>query len=621
MQKTRKSHRNATEPSKNGRPEAPEQLKIADHAVIGNLSTVALVGTNGVIDFMCTPRFDSQTVFAGLLDAKKGGYFKISPVDEKTNRRQLYLPDTNILITRFLSAEGVAEICDFMPIAEDEEPMRLIRNVKVLRGKVDMHFACEPHFDYGRAKTTAEQADGHILFTAQGDQMCLRLVCPVDCHLDGNNASGSFTLSAGEEVDFILDDDTNVEISEVDVKGLFDKTVDFWRRWSAKSQYHGRWREMVTRSALVLKLLTSKKYGSIVAAATFGLPEDPGGERNWDYRYTWIRDASFTIYALMRLGFVDEANDFMHWVEQRATSCDFDGSLSIMYRIDGSENLEEKELTNLKGFENSRPVRIGNAAFKQLQLDIYGEMLDALYLSNKYGDAVSYDAWLNIIRTIEYVSKNWKKPDNGIWEVRGGKKHFLHSRLMCWVAVDRSLRLATKRSLIAPLDEWVKLRNDIHQSIYDDFWNDKKKCFVQAKENDEIDASLLLLPLMKFISPTDPRWLSTLDRISKVLVADTLVYRYRPETDGLKGGEGSFTTCSFWYVECLARAGRLDEAQLLFEKLLSYANHLGLYSEELGLSGEHLGNFPQALTHLALISAAYSINRELSNAKRGAWER
>jgi GH15 family glucan-1,4-alpha-glucosidase len=402
----------------------------------------------------------------------------------------------------------------------------------------------------------------------------------------------------------------------------FLQTSRYWKKWIAKSKYKGRWREMVNRSALMLKLLISQEHGSLIAAPTFSLPENIGGVRNWDYRFTWLRDATFTLYALIRLGFVEEAEAFIVWLKARAIDDAERGPLQVMYGIDGRRKLDEFALDHLCGYEKSQPVRIGNAAYQQLQLDIYGEMMDAIYLANKYGDPISYVGWQAVQRMLDWLGKNWQRPDEGIWEVRGGAKEFLHSRVMCWVAFDRALRLAQKRSLSGPLDVWQRARDEIRNDIFTNFWNDELQSFVQAKGTKDLDASALLMPMMRFISPVDPMWLSTMKAIESRLIEDTLVRRYeveRSHVDGLPGEEGSFTACSFWYVECLARAGELERAQLLFEKLLGYANHLGLYSEELGSNGQHLGNFPQAFTHLALISAATYLDRALSGTGEAVW--
>src|SRR6185312_11468477 len=402
----------------------------------------------------------------------------------------------------------------------------------------------------------------------------------------------------------------------------FAETATFWRSWIARSNYKGRWREMVNRSALLLKLLCSAEYGSLIAAPTFGLPEHMGGERNWDYRYTWLRDASFSLYAFIRLGFVEEAKAFTEWIRDRMHEDAQRGPLQLMYHPDGRQKLDEVILDSLCGYENSRPVRIGNAAYQQLQLDIYGEFMDAVYLANKYGDGISHAGWTGLQRILDWLAKNWKRPDEGIWEVRGGAKEFLHSKLMCWVAFDRAVRLAAKRSLAGPTEKWRKIRDEINDYIYENYWSEKLKSFVQYKGAEAVDASVLLMPLMRFISPVDERWLLTMEAIERHLVEDTLVYRYdntMAPIDGLRGEEGSFTACSFWYIECLARAHQTEKARLMFDKMLGYANHLGLYSEELGSSGEHLGNFPQAFTHLALISAATFLDRELSGHNNVPW--
>jgi GH15 family glucan-1,4-alpha-glucosidase len=404
---------------------------------------------------------------------------------------------------------------------------------------------------------------------------------------------------------------------------LFDDTVAYWRRWIAKCTYEGRWRETVERSALTLKLLTYEPTGAIIAAPTCSLPEMIGGSRNWDYRYTWIRDASFTLYALLRIGFTEEAAQFMLFLENRCQELDSDDPLQIMYGIDGYHDLNEQILDHLEGYKGSSPVRIGNGAYKQLQLDIYGELMDSVYLFNKYGTPISYDLWLSLRRLLNWVCDNWQRQDEGIWETRGGRKDYIYSNLMCWVALDRGLRLAQKRSFPADHQRWLKERDRIYEEIMTKGWSEERQAFVQYYGSTSLDASNLIMPLIFFMSPTDPRMLKTLDAINSPpeiggLVSDSLVYRYNPEEapDGLSGTEGTFNLCTFWLVEALTRAGkvdrkRLDRARLIFEQMLSYANHLGLYAEETGSSGEALGNFPQAFTHVSLISAAWNLNRAI----------
>jgi GH15 family glucan-1,4-alpha-glucosidase len=359
----------------------------------------------------------------------------------------------------------------------------------------------------------------------------------------------------------------------------------------------------------------------MVASPTFGLPEEVGGERNWDYRYCWIRDASFLIYAMMRLGHMGEARAFMEWIEARCGELNPDGSLQILYGVDGRHDLPEETLPHLEGYKGSGPVRVGNAAARQLQLDIYGELLDSVYLYNKYGEPISINLWRNMARLVNWVCRHWTEPDEGMWEVRAGRREFVHSRLMCWVAVDRAIRIARDRSFPAPIADWLRIRDAIYEDILENCWDRERGYFVEYKGSREVGASVLLMPLVKFISPRDPLWLSTLQAVERELVDDSLVYRYKigeSPVDGLRGREGTFSMCSFWFVECISRSGDLEKARFFFEKMLGYANHVGLYGEELGPSGEHLGNFPQAFTHLSLISAAYDLNRRLSEAGQKA---
>ena len=591
---------------------------IENYGVIGNMQSVALVGMNGSIDFLCYPDFDSPTVFAALLDDQKGGRFAIRPQLSKMRVRQLYLPETNILLTRFLAEEGVAELTDFMPIdPKGGQPNEIVRMVSVIRGNVGFKMSCQPRFNYAAGKHQVQISDNCATFSPD-DSRCppMSLYSDIPLKQESQDVTAEFSLKAGETASFALGparaEGQQPEMGFVGERFL--ETAQFWKTWIAKSRYKGRWREVVHRSALLLKLLISSKHGSLIAAPTFSLPETIGGVRNWDYRFTWIRDAAFTLHALIRLGFVNETQAFVHWLKDRINYDAQHGPLQVMYGLDGRQKLDEISLDHLSGYENSRPVRIGNAAYNQLQLDIYGEMMEATYLAKI---PLEYAAWRTVQRTLEWLRENWRRPDEGIWEVRGGTREFLHSRVMCWVAFDRALRLALKRSLPGPLDTWYSTRDEIRDDIFANFWDEELQAFVQAKGTKDLDASALIMPIVGFITSTDRMWLSTLRAIEKHLIEDTLVRRYeveRSHVDGLPGTEGSFTACSFWYVECLARAGELQKAQLLFEKLLGYANHLGLYSEELGADGRHLGNFPQAFTHLALISAATYLDRALSRA-------
>lgn len=597
---------------------------IENYGVIGNMRSLALVSVMGSIDFFCFPRFDSPTVFAALLDPEKGGFFCIQPNLRNDRTKQLYLPDSNILLTRFLSEQGIAELTDFMPVLNEKNPSQLIRTVRVIQGEIDFKLQCHPRFDYARMEHTVTSQGNSITFTPAGDQPVLVLQASVPLSGDGSGVVHEFHLKAGESATFVFGENCAEAQAPLDLKqteAKFQEAAAFWRGWIAKSTYTGRWREMVNRSALLLKLLTDHEYGSLIAAPTFGLPEKIGGGRNWDYRYTWLRDSSFTLYAMMRLGFTEEAAQFQRWMSKRLNYDSEQGPLQVLYKLDGTQETPEIELGHLRGYMDSRPVRIGNAAWSQLQLDIYGELIDAVYLSSKYGDSLSIDQWDNLKRVLKWLSTNWNRPDEGIWEVRGGRKEFLHSRLMCWVAFDRAIRLGAKRSLSGPFGWMEETRDAIAEDIHNNFWNAELRAFVQYKGSTTLDAAVLLMPMVRFISPTDPKWLSTLAAIERVLTVDTLVYRYKDTDgfDGLTGEEGSFTACCFWFIEALARSHQTEKARLLFEKMLGYANHLGLYAEQLGASGQHLGNFPQALTHLALISAATFLDRELSNKQPPAW--
>ncbi len=603
-----------------------DPLAIEDHGVIGDLRTLALVGLDATIDFLCWPRFDSPSVFAALLDAERGGAFELAPELPGARVHQMYLPDTNVLLTRFLSADGVVEITDFMTVAEGGESQRLVRRVHCVRGSVRMRLRCAPRFDYGRAAQEARRRDGAIELISHGDDATrLRLRSSVELEIDGRDAVAELVLDPGQDASFTLDALPDLAqhagmgagstgaVEAHEIERSFRATVRWWREWSARSAYRGRWAALVGRSALALKLLTSLEHGSIVAAGTFGLPETPGGERNWDYRYTWIRDAAFTVYGFLRAGHVAEADAFMGWLDRLAAARCGDGKLQVMYRVDGSTGLEEMTLHHLAGHGGAMPVRVGNGAHDQLQLDIYGELLDAIYLADKHGEQVSWAAWKNIRRSLDIVESRWEEPDEGIWKLRSGRRELLFSRLMCWVAMDRGIRLARKRSLPAPLERWRQVRDAIHEDIHEHFWNEELGAFVQARGGEALDASCLLMPLVRFIGPTDARWLSTLEAVGATLTDDSLVYRYSSEAehdaDGLPGVEGTFNMCSFWYIECLARAGDVERARFLFDKMLGYANHLGLFAEETGVAGEQLGNFPQAFTHLALISAAHCLDR------------
>jgi GH15 family glucan-1,4-alpha-glucosidase len=597
---------------------------ISEHGLIGDLQTTALVTTDGTIDWFCSPRFDSPSVFASLLDRDKGGRFQIAPDGDEYVTKQLYFPDTAILITRFMTPDGVGEVVDFMPIDEPQvatDRHLLVRLVRVVRGEMRFVLDCAPRFDYGRAEHELEAADNGWAFRSNGQHLSLQSTMDLD--RDVNDVRGSWSLRAGEVGGVVLETGAKAESRRLDAQGvldMFNQTVRFWRDWVGKSSYDGRWREIVDRSAITLKLMTYAPTGALVAAPTTSLPEQVGGERNWDYRFTWVRDASFSVYALLGLGYEEEADAFMRWLRDRVSeqAGGASGPLQIMYRIDGSPDLEEESLDHLEGYRGSSPVHIGNGAADQLQLDIYGEAVDSIYLATLRGMTLGHQGWIELCGIFDWLCEHWDQPEEGIWETRGGRKDFTYGRLMSWVALDRAVRIARRLGRPGDLERWMTERDRIYEQIMEKGWSKERSAFVQAYDSQVLDASNLLMPLVGFIAPRDPMWLSTLDAMRDELVSDSLVYRYDPSAspDGLKGSEGTFSICTFWYVDALTRAGRLEEARLTFEKMLTYANHLGLFSEEIGLTGEQLGNFPQAFTHLSLINAAMNLDAQLDQRPR-----
>ena len=599
----------------------PAYLPIADYGVIGNLHTVALVSREGSIDYLPFTRFDSPTLFAALLDKEKGGSFQICPSDDNIRIKQLYLPDTAILLTRFLSETGMAELTDYMPVKNKEEGCALVRTLRCIRGKLTFNLKCAPRFDYGREAPAIEQeSKTSVLLSNPVCKLSVRLRSNTAMEAREDGVYTTFELQEGEQATFVMEAVEDRDAVSRPVRffqeELLQQTMTFWEEWVNQTTYKGRWQSTIRRSVITLKLLTSYRYGSTVAAATFGLPEEIGGECNWDYRYTWVRDSAFSMYAFLRLGFRDEAQAFINWIIDRCKELDHAGNLRLVYRVDGSDSLEEESLDHLEGYRGSQPVRIGNAAATQYQLDIFGELIDTVYLYNRYDNSITFEFWQELREIIDYVSDNWQREGHGIWEVRSGEQEFLHSKLMCWVALDRGIRIARDRSFPAPKEKWRKVRNEIYEDIYYNFWNEDKQAFTQARGSDVIDASALLIPIVRLLSPYEKRWQSTLKAIEEELSADTLIYRYRTTAgakDGLEGEEGTFSLCSFWYIENLAKAGQVTKARLYFEKMLGYANHLGLFSEMIALNGEQVGNFPQAFTHLALISAALQLDYMLDN--------
>jgi GH15 family glucan-1,4-alpha-glucosidase len=596
---------------------------IADHGLIGDLQTAALVATDGTVDWFCCPRFDSPSVFASLLDRGHGGHFRIAPEAPDHVARQLYFPDTAVLITRFMTPDGVGEVIDLMPVDDPDQPSdrhRLVRVVRCVRGQIRFRLDCAPRFDYGRLAHDLEVTDQGAVFRTPALELTLH--GPAGLERSGDGVRATITLQAGQLDGVVLESAAPGPArapSAGELRELFEETVRFWRDWLARSSYRGRWREMVGRSAITLKLMTYAPTGAMVAAPTAGLPEQVGGERNWDYRYTWVRDASFSVHALLGLGFTDEAEAFLRWLQDRAAerAGDASGPLKIMYRVDGSSDLDEELLGHWEGYAGSAPVRIGNGAADQLQLDIYGELLDSVWLADRHGLRVGDPGWTSLSQLADWVCRHWDQPDEGVWETRGGRQNFTYGRLMCWVALDRMVRLARELGRPADLARWIEERDRLYRQIMDHGWNPERRAFTQHDKTDVLDASLLMMPLVGFVAPRDPMWLATLDAMDGELVSDSLVYRYNPSAspDGLRGHEGTFSICTFWYVDALARSGRLEQARLAFEKMFTYANHLGLYAEEIGLTGEQLGNFPQAFTHLSLINAATTLDRHLDRTR------
>ncbi|MEM9089918.1 MAG: glycoside hydrolase family 15 protein [Cyanobacteria bacterium P01_F01_bin.53] len=644
---------------------------IEDYGLIGNMRTTALVGLNGSIDWFCHPRHDSPSIFGAVLDSEKGGHFSIVSTRECDHHKQFYYPETNILITRFLSEDGVGEVVDFMPLGNSKMRNWVIRQVRTVRKEITFRAECYPAFDYGRESHTTVATPMGVMFAADSnpcpmpdphsetilpESQCqfFELITKIPLEINERGAHAEFLLKEGETATYIFKPVASKKADEGEqssqsqgsslpfsdllskeefstlhktADNFFKETTDYWRKWLSQCVYTGRWRRQVERSALALKLMTYEPTGAIIAAPTTSLPEEIGGIRNWDYRYTWIRDAAFTVYALIRVGFTEEAKGFMTWLEARCQELGEGGSLQVMYRIDGRLDIEEETLEHFEGYKGSKPVRIGNGAFDQLQLDICGELMDSVYLFNKYGDLISYDFWTHLRYLTNWVCDNWQTKDQGIWESRGGAKHHVYSKLMCWVAVDRALRIAEHRSFPAERSRWLTVRDDIYEEILDKGWDDERQAFVQAYGSQDIDAGCLIMPLVFFMAPNDPKMLKTIATVLKTpdkggLTSNSLVYRYNTtgadgeSSDGLIGEEGTFNLCSFWLVEALTRAGSadstlLDEARRIFEEMLTYANHVGLYAEETGSSGEALGNFPQAFTHIALISAAWNLSAAL----------
>ena len=600
---------------------------VEDHGLIGDLQTAALVTKDGTLDWFCAPRFDSPSIFGGLLDRHRAGYFQISPEGVDCVFKQLYLPGTPILITRFLSADGVGELVDFMPVAGDRatDRHRVVRMLRMVRGSLRFRVDCRPRFNYGRDPHEIEVHQDGTIFRSSSLSLTLspiryaeHLFEQQEVRRTEEGICAIATLREGEAGGVVLETGASPDPPRCyppgEARELLEQTQDFWRRWLDCSGYTGRWREMIERSAMTLKLMTYAPTGALIAAPTAGLPEQIGGERNWDYRYTWIRDASFSVHALLNLGFTEEARQYQQWVGNRVRDAE-EGNvpLQIMYRVDGSPDLTEEVLDHLEGYRGSAPGRVGNGAADQLQLDIYGEALNSLHLADCSGLRTSHEGWLDVVKLVNWLCEHWDQPEDGIWETRGGRQDFTYGRLMSWVAFDRAIRLADRHGRPADTSRWANARNGIYEQIMARGFHPGRRAFVQHYACDVLDASLLAMPSVGLVAPTDPMWQSTLRAMDAELVSDSLVYRYDPAAspDGLPGNESTFTMCSFWYVQALAESGRLDDARLTFEKMLTYSSQLGLFSEEIAPTGEQTGNFPQAFSHLSLISTAVNLDRLL----------
>jgi GH15 family glucan-1,4-alpha-glucosidase len=594
-------------------------LRIEDYAVIGNCETVALVGRDGSIDWLCLPRFDSGACFSALLGGPEHGRWLIAPKQGDVAITRRYLGDTLILETVFTTADGSASLIDFMYRRNGSS--ELVRIVKGLRGQVSMRTELVVRFDYGSiVPWVFQQDDGRLQFIAGPDKLLLDT--NIQTRGEGLSTVGDFTVRDGEEASFVLNWSPSYRTAPPPFSG--DEVADarkqvhsFWTGWAAAFKPADGWGEAILRSLLTLKALAHWETGGIVAAATTSLPEKLGGPRNWDYRYCWLRDATFTLYALIEVGFLDEAKAWHEWLLRAVAGAPDD--LQIVYGVAGERRLEEYEIPWLPGYEGSTPVRIGNGAVKQLQLDVYGEVLDAFYVARRAGLSTSEATWALECGLVSHLEKIWREPDEGIWEVRGGPRHFTHSKVMAWVAFDRAVRSIEEFGLDGPLERWRDIRASIHQEVCEHGYDAKQNAFVQSFGDTTLDASLLLVPMVGFLPPDDPRVRGTVAAVERKLVRGGFVMRYDTggAVDGLPPGEGAFLACSFWLVDNYVLLGRYDEAGALFERLLALRNDVGLLAEEYDPHGRRqLGNFPQAFSHLALINAAHSLGTAAGAARR-----
>ncbi|MEP7158593.1 MAG: glycoside hydrolase family 15 protein [Chloroflexota bacterium] len=583
-------------------------LRLEDYALIGDTQTAALVGIDGSIDWLCLPRFDSPACFAALLGTAENGRWQLAPAGAERATRRRYVDRTLVLETEWETANGVVRVTDFMPPRTDAPD--IVRIVAGVSGSVDMTMELVLRFDYGRLVPWARRVAGDLFFVSGPDEVCLRSDVAIEGR--GMTTVAEFTVAAGDVRSFVLSWNRSYEPPHVPphAGGALETTLEWWREWSSRMQYDGLYADEVRHSLMILKALTFAPTGGIVAAPTTSLPEQIGGVRNWDYRYCWLRDAAYTLWALNIGGYTEEASQWHGWLK-RAVGGD-PNQVQVLYSVLGESRLTEFELPWLTGYEESRPVRVGNAAMDQFQLDVYGEVVDGFHLGRVFGLPSDDVAWSLERRLVDYVIAHWREPDDGIWEVRGARRHFTHSKVFAWVALDRAVRGIEKFGLEGPLDEWRKVRDEIRADVLANGFDEKRQTFTQYYGSAELDAALLMLPLVHFLPATDPRMLGTVAAIKQELLRDGFVLRYLSDEvdDGLPAGEGAFLACTFWLVDNLALAGEIDEATEIFERLLALRNDVGLLSEQWDHRlGRLVGNFPQALTHVGLVTSAYNIDR------------
>jgi GH15 family glucan-1,4-alpha-glucosidase len=584
-------------------------LRIEDYGLIGDTRTAALVGRNGSIDWLCLPHFNSGACFAALLGEPRHGRWQIEPASPNGAVRRRYRPGTLILETEFENDEGCVRLLDFMTPRQGEPD--LIRIVEGVRGNVRMQLELIIRFDYGSIVPWVRKMEGHLRAIAGPDALSLWTTVPT--YGKDLTTRADFFVREGDRTSFLLmwHPSHTASPEPFDTSVALDQTERWWREWSARCTYEGPWREQVQRSLITLKALTYEPTGGIVAAPTTSLPERIGGVRNWDYRYCWLRDATYTLYALMIGGYTEEAAAWRNWL-LRAVAGD-PSTLHIMYGLNGERRLPELELPWLPGYENSRPVRIGNAAVNQLQLDVYGEVMDALHLARRAGLPPDVDAWALQRALITHLERAWRQPDEGIWEVRGPRRHFTHSKVMAWVAFDRAVKAVERYGADGPVDRWRQLRAEVHAEVCSNGFDPRRNTFTQYYGSDDLDASLLMIPLVGFLPATDPRVVGTVDAIERDLMCDGFVQRYqsKEQIDGLPPGEGAFVACTFWLADNYVLQGRRTDARQLFDRLLGFCNDLGLLAEQYDpASHRQLGNFPQAFSHVMLINTARNLARE-----------